>query len=321
MYSDRESDWSIAIDDHEFSLGELSIDLVGPQQDGQLRFAISADDRRAELVLEFEEGNEGAQYRFDLALGRSVTVRHGERSDRLDAKAFFYSNPPVIWFADGSSLEGNEFTGLKSRHPPFDANKIAVLDWTGTDIRKESQGADKHPDSVQARVIRELRGGNYQLIVDDDEKGEAADVVAVRLSEMPDQPTTIEVEFYHCKYAHGSRPGHRIVDLYELCGQAQKSIGWARTGEKRVDLFTHLLRREDRRQRRGMSSAFEVGDVDLLREIKERSRTCRVSLKIVIVQPGLSVAEVSRDQLELLGVTEAYLWETLNLQFAVIASA
>ncbi len=90
--------------------------------------------------------------------------------------------------------------------------------------------------------------------------------------------------------------------------------------EKRTDLFTHLLRREARRQESGASSRYELGDGDLLLTIKEMSRLCPVSLKIFIVQPGVSKANVTRDQLELMSVTENYLMETFQLGFGVIAS-
>jgi hypothetical protein len=46
-----------------------------------------------------------------------------------------------------------------------------------------------------------------------------------------------------------------------------------------------------------------------------------VFLSVAIVQPGVSCAEVSPDQLHLLGVTENYLMETYQLPFQVIASA
>lgn len=51
------------------------------------------------------------------------------------------------------------------------------------------------------------------------------------------------------------------------------------------------------------------------------SRLCPVTLKIYIVQPGLSKAQASAEQLELLSVTETYLMETYRLPFGVIASA
>ena len=70
----------------------------------------------------------------------------------------------------------------------------------------------------------------------------------MRLTGEHTAPTSIDVELYHCKYSHESTPGQRISDLYEVCGQAQKSISWMFSSEKRTDLFTHLLRREADRQ-------------------------------------------------------------------------
>jgi hypothetical protein len=209
---------------------------------------------------------------------------------------------------------------LKTTYPPYDAAKIQAWDWNGVDIRKESQGERKEPDSIQARVIRELRARDYNMIVDDDGKGEAADIVAIRLVGDISAPSRIDVEFYHCKYSQEVTPGQRIKDLYEVCGQAQKSISWLSSPEKRTDLFTHLLRRESRRLEGSTSSRYEVGDGELLQTIREMSRLCPVSLKIYIVQPGVSKANATRDQLELMCVTENYLMETFQLDFGVIAS-
>jgi hypothetical protein len=115
-------------------------------------------------------------------------------------------------------------------------------------------------------------------------------------------------------------PGQRIKDLYEVCGQAQKSISWMSSPEKRTDLFTHLLRREERRQVSGGSSRFEIGDGDLVQTIREMSHLCSISLKIHIVQPGVSKRLATRDQLELMSVTENHLMETYQIPFSVIAS-
>ena len=46
---------------------------------------------------------------------------------------------------------------LKSERIPYDSGKIQAWDWTGVDIHKESQGPEKQSDSVQAKVIRELK--------------------------------------------------------------------------------------------------------------------------------------------------------------------
>jgi superfamily II DNA or RNA helicase len=321
MYTTPENLWSVVIGEDIHPISELDLELVTPTFDGPLRFGILAEEESAELELEFFEDEEGPNYRFVVRAGGNVRVRRGERAEAEEAVEFFYDNPPMIWFHDGSALEGNDFIPLKTTHPPFDAARILDWDWTGTDIRKESQGEDKAIDSIQARVIRTLMNSDYHMIIDDDGKGEAADVVTIKLIGDVAAPSSIDIEFYHCKYSHGNAVGRRVDDLYEVCGQAQKSITWMSSHEKRTDLFTHLLRREARRQEAEGISRYERGDSELLLTIREMSRLCPVTLKIYIVQPGLSKAMASPEQLELLSVTETYLMETYRLPFAVIANA
>jgi len=320
IYTTPEGLWSIVIGDEERSLSEMSIDLLSPSRDGALRLMVSSECKRSEFELSLYEEDETPNYRFQLQSDERVQIKRGGRAEPEDISDFFYDNPPVIWFADGSALEGNQYVELKNVKPPYDAAKIQAWDWTGTDIQKESQKTEKRADSVQARVIRELRTRDYQMIVDDDGKGEAADVVAIRIQGELTAPTGIEVEFYHCKYSGGPEPGQRIDDLYEVCGQAQKSIRWMCSPEKRSDLFTHLLRREADREEEGLASRYEAGDTEMLQTIREISHLCLVKLKIYIVQPGLSKAGATPDQLELLSVTENHLIEIYEVPFVVIAS-
>lgn len=242
---------------------------------------------------------------------RKVSIRHGGSEYALEE--FFYEHPPGIWFVDGSSLEGNLLTELNRKFPPYPADKIETWDWAGVNIRKESQGVEKEADSVQFRVIEQLKTSDYDVIFDDDDSGEAADVVTVKVEDK-----LIRVEFYHCKFSKEDTAGARVKDFYEVCGQAQKSIRWM---ENPPGLFAHLLRREPKREKDKEATRFEKGDRHVLFRIKEISRLLPVQLKVFIVQPGLSVAKVSPDQLELLSVTENYLMETYKLAFCVIASA
>ncbi|MGY5060017.1 hypothetical protein ACWDFR_39135 [Streptomyces sp. 900105755] len=32
----------------------------------------------------------------------------------------------------------------------------------------------------------------------------------------------ITIALVHCKYSHEPTPGHRVIDLYEVCGQAAR---------------------------------------------------------------------------------------------------
>jgi superfamily II DNA or RNA helicase len=318
IFTTPEALWSIRIDDQEFPLSQTSLELASPTLNGPLYIELTSGNVSAELELElFQEGeDELSNYRFNVRGEKQVHIQRGERATPESISSFFYENPPVIWFADGSSLEGNEYVELKTTYAPYDRNKIDAWYWTNVDIRKESQGDRKDADSIQARVIQELRRRNYHVIVDDDGSGEAADVVAIVLREQTEQSAYIDVEFYHCKYSHGNEPGTRVNDLYEVCGQAQKSIFWISSSEKKTDLFTHLMRRQAHRENRG----YELGDKDLLYTIREMSRYCPVALKIFIVQPGLSKANATEAQLRLLSVSNNYLMETHMIPFGVIAS-
>ena len=318
MYKTRESIWSVVIDGQERPLSALDICLVDPAASGALKIALVSEVERIELALELFEENDRAKCRFTVLGGQTAKVRHG--NTETNVTEFFYENPPTIWFADGSSLEGNEYVELKKSVSGYDAEKILAWDWTGVDIRKESQGTAKDQTSIQARVIRELKARDYVLVFDDDGAGEVADVVAIRLVGDSAAPKRIDVELYHCKYSQESVPGKRIADLYEVCGQAQKSVSWM-LPEKRADLFTHLLRREAARSDRGTSSRYEVGDGDLLETIREMSYSYPAGFRVFIVQPGVSKRAVSPAQLLLMGVTENYLSETYQLPFHVIVSS
>jgi len=320
FYKTLEAGWTILLGGSEFPLAEVSIELVSPSTNGPLRFALASDTDRATLELALFEEEDIPNYRFEALNEERIQVKRGPRAQPEGITEFFYEDPPIVWFADGSSLEGNQHVELKASHPPYDPAKITAWDWTGTDIKKESQGEQKRADSIQARVIRELKTRQHHVIMDDDGSGEAADVVAIQVRGDTTSPVGVDVEFYHCKYSHGPASGQRIDDLYEVCGQAQKSINWAFSPEKRTDLFTHLMRRAAHRLERGTSSRYELGNEELLQSIREISRACIVSLKIFIVQPGLSKTAATRDQLELLSVTENHLMETFRIPFGTIGS-
>ncbi|HCC59361.1 MAG TPA: hypothetical protein DEQ47_19280 [Solibacterales bacterium] len=108
-----------------------------------------------------------------------------------------------------------------------------------------------------------MKQRGFSLIIDDDDRCEAADVVGI--AETDDH---IEGEFWYCKFAMADEPGHRIEELYQVCGQAQKSIRWL---EKPRELFTHLMRREPRKLKGKECTRYERGgETDLLRISRKR---------------------------------------------------
>ena len=318
IYASMETPWSVSTGGLLKHISELALEIVDPTLAGPIRVAIVAEDARAEFELEFFQRGETSDYRFVLRGDQPVHVIRSETS--FGAADFFSENPPRVWFADGASLDGNEYTPLKADLPPYDMAQIEAWDWTGINIRKESQGDSREADSIQAAVIARLRAEDYLLIFDDDGSGEAADIVTVRVVGGIQAPTELAVEFYHLKYSSEDAPGARISDLYVVCGQAQTSIRWMSSHERRTDLFTHLLRREAKRLSDGRSTRFERGDSQLVETLRGMTHTTRMTLRIIVVQPGLSKAGISDTQRHLLSVTENYLMETYQLLFSVVTS-
>ena len=319
FYSDPETAVEFLVDGTVvWPLYETDITILRSPSSSAVSFALSSGNARREMCLELQEQNGRMNYRFLITDEGSILLRRGSSEQPL--AAFFFDEPPVVWFSHGGSLEGNIYTPLKATYPPYNRDKIVAWDWAGVDLRKETQGLSRDAESIQYRVISELKQRDFRVIVDDDGSGEAADVVAIRINDGASMYRSIDVELYHCKYSL-SQPGQRIGDLYEVCGQAQKSIRWMYSHEKQIELFTHLLRRNAGRLERYGIPRLEVGDQESLEAIREMSRGCPVKISIYIVQPGLSKTNATDEQLELLSVTENHLSETYQLPFGVVASS
>lgn len=275
----------------------------------ELVFSLNHGDNEVKYRLLFDDDPTKGGY-FEVINENDVSFQN-RRRDPISGKSFFTEYPPTLFFEDGSTLTGNEFIDLSFDVSPYDTKKIVFWDWSGVDITVESQGVEKRANSIQYRVIQELKKEDYDIIFDDDDSGEAADVLAIR-----DHEIYIEIELFHCKYSQETFAGRRIADLYEVCGQAQKSVRWK---AQSTSLFEHLLRREQRVRGEESYSRLEKGNQTDLISLRNKSRQMPVEFKICIVQPGLA-SNPSTSQLELLSVTENHLMATYQVPFAVIGN-
>lgn len=151
----------------------------------------------------------------------------------------------------------------------------------------------------------------YSVIFDDDGAGEVADIIGI-----VDGSERIEVQLFHCKYAHGEKKGSRVADLYEVCGQAEKSVKWcAHTS----GIIERLIKREvDRNKHSG--TRIEVGSIRKLRELQNKLKRVPADVKIHIVQPGVDSAAITTDMARLLNGTAAYLLDTYGVRLKLICS-
>ena len=83
-------------------------------------------------------------------------------------------------------------------------------------------------------------------------------------------------------------------------------------------LFSHLANREKTRLKKSGVSRFERGDLKILEATRFAARALLPEFRVFIIQPGISKSQVHHDQLELLGMTELYLHETVGIRFVAV---
>lgn len=234
----------------------------------------------------------------------------------LPLQEYLHDHPPALLFADGSEVFGSRL--LEVNQPlihTYDTAAIVVRDWTGTDIETESKwkrGACRQ-NSIQSHMIAFLSTQDNRFVFDDDDAGEVADIV-----EIVERPQELVVRLYHCKYSSGSQPGDRVKDLYEVCGQAVRSVRWTIDPQHLMD---HLQYREKPRMLNGRPSRFEKGDLRALVNLKKRMRRLRVRYEIAIVQPGISKLRCDPETTTILGAANAFILDITGTLMSVIASA
>lgn len=220
---------------------------------------------------------------------------------RWDVAAFFNANPPLVRLSDGSQLASNIL--LKPREDladTFDRDLIQTLGWEEVDLTAESRWKDGQlrGNSIQQRFIEHLEAGLATFIIDDDGTGESADIVAIE-----ETADTITVYLWHCKYAGGADVGRRAGDLYEVCGQAQKSVKWTWNLNT---LVKHLVKRETE-HRRGWPTRFIRGTAGDLVTLRKGARRKFVTFRVGIVQPGLSRGNAPAEHLAIIGTTNSFI--------------
>lgn len=308
----------VEIDGEAVPFFEAGLDVLDFTREGPIRFRVAVGTKIADYEVRFT--SESVEYEPVRAFEAHVTVGRRRRS----LGEWFRQESPIIRFENGAFLEHNELYELPptAQRQPFDRARIQTLDWSGVDLKKESQKSEKRADSIQRRTLDTILAPafdpQFEIIFDDDDSGEAADIVCMRVT-----GNRLVVHFYHCKYSKEASPGARVDDLYAVCGQAQRSVYW----RGRVDeLLLHLRHRDDMRRKRAEKAGkafvtrFERGDIKTLQAISRKLPLLRPEFRIFVVQPGISVAKADMAQLELLGVTEAYLAETYAISMGVIAS-
>ena len=244
----------------------------------------------------------------------AAEVQVESRGGEVPLSTWFNNHKPTL-FLSGDRLITSEDRLLEPRTElaPYDRALLKPLPWDGVDITVESQRETRLENSIQHYMSQYLQANQtFDVLIDDDRSGEAADLVGLRID-----GNDLLVTLVHCKYSKRSTAGHRLADLYEVCGQATRGARWRDHGT------LPLLSRLDRRTREyggKRRSTFEVGDRETLLTIHERAPLLFIRFATVIAQPGLSSEQSSDEQLRLIAGAQSYVQAVTKGSFTVYCS-
>jgi superfamily II DNA or RNA helicase len=218
--------------------------------------------------------------------------------------------PLTYYYADASSSIGAVLYSAPPAAVPFPPARLAAVDWTGVDIRRESKsgrgGLINVQDAMTAWHALQQPAGHLTVVVNDDGSGEIADLVVVTLPPAaapladPAQPAltpaqraaalattdTVRVTLCHCKHANSDNPRRDLTDLDQLVGQAHRSARW---------LLNPTAFWKELARRLGGRAAVTHGDPSLFKALAAAwsADPPTTAFDVQIVQPGLAVAQVA----------------------------
>ena len=232
----------------------------------------------------------------------------------LSLENFLEDSPMTVFYADDSVSYGVNYYHPQRKADEISDDLISTLEWENVDLSKESQHSKPYEtDSIQYYMTKNIIS-KYDYLIDDDGSGEIADLVAIINSEH-----IIDITLYHLKYARGGKVSNSIENLYQVCGQAQKSVRWKYVVGQKV--FDHILKRSENKEQRGKSSSILKGTIEEIIKLREEaSNKKEVRYHVVIVQPGMSKSQCSHEMKILLGNTVKILHEMANIDCHVICS-
>lgn len=197
----------------------------------------------------------------------------------------------------------------------YDKDLVTVFDWAGfnVDITREfyddaaQKAANGNRESIHEGLQTHLQRGDVDIIVYDHGSGEMADFVTIK-----ENDNSIDIELYHAKKSGGNEEGDRVSDVYDVCGQANKSLVWTTNKATFMKkLISRVRGKEDQK--------FVKGTIEECKAILAKPKMLK--FVIHIVQPGITKEGLSEKISTVLASTHGYIQSNGNNErFSILAS-
>lgn len=269
-------------------LTDFSIHIRTIEQ-SKINFCIEADDVTESFSCDLQ-----GRYIADTG---NLYIPFGRDECRLTD--YLDNNPILFKTYDDSLIFGNEiYKGILEDALVYDQSQIVSIDWDsyGTDTSVEyctekTRGKVSIQDTLQDILLKDPEN---KYVLYDHGSGEMADYIAIQEDE-----NKLIVRFYHVKKKSAVNFNSSVEDIYDVAGQAVKSIIWLTTKGRFIDKISE--------RHRGGNCRLLNGDYnDFIKEL--RSTIKQITGYIVIVQPSLSKTVPMPDKIqEVLASASSYI--------------
>ncbi|WP_343083891.1 DEAD/DEAH box helicase [Blautia producta] len=207
------------------------------------------------------------------SLANKITIKKGKENLRLDE--YLCEHPLIYRTTDDAMIMGGEIYQGNPGAISFDVKNIEAVDWdkyrTNVKVEVKNPAGTSIQDTLEKILTSDRK---YKYIIYDHTKGEIADFITGTETE-----NDFIIELYHVKKMSATKYNNRVDDIYEVAGQAVKSIVWLKT--KSI-----LLSKMEERRKSGHCE-FIRGHYDQFRKDLTGAGKQFIG-NVVIVQPSLS---------------------------------
>lgn len=265
---------------------------------------ISSDKKHIEFAVMFEnkeakiEGIYSCDTSGKYMLSGGTKLYIGDKIQHLNLEDYFNEFPITFRTTDFKNYYGFEMTDAKEKADAYDyQSNITGIDWKkmNTDITTECGRGKRGKLSIQETIEQMLLADSTnEYVIFDHGTGEIADYITIKVS-----GNGIKVALYHAKGMKGATYNNSVSDIYEVTGQAIKSLIWFSTRGRLVDKM--------RDRKRSGRCIMKRGDFSTLVSLLTDS-SFQVRGEVIVVQPGLSKGNDMPDKLqEVLASADTYI--------------
>lgn len=194
--------------------------------------------------------------------------------------------PPTIFYGNASASRGRSLLRAATDYPDLDETTLVNWELENVDMSAESKQPGPSQINVHDWAAGHLTTANpEQWIIKDDGSGELADILVVQPH--TSGPAQLAVTFVHCKWSSRKNIGRRLDDLYELMGQALRTVRWTGSGIIWSELSRRLQSRASTRIIKGNPSRIAQAVASYA------AAPPGMTVNVICVQPGIDASQVN----------------------------